>query len=209
MQKQQLYIQLIGNLIIPILGFWLWNWSLYFILLFYILDLFASEMVVYLKINKIKKVGRVDELKSPTLTFALISFLFLTVCIILFHIGILVLHPDINFKNEVWSFLTYKELGIQQWVLLFPLVVLMAISSFKMEFVVPKLFLHQKEKEVWKARLKEHFLLLSFTAILIFIVAAFQLSEVFILVVILVITTGYNYLQGIEKVKSFKQNITP
>lgn len=209
MQKQQLYIQLISNLIIPVLGFWLWDWSLYFILLFYILDIIASEIVTYLKVSKIKKVGVVEEIKSPTLTFALVSALFILVCVSLFHIGILVLHPEINFKNEVWSFLTYKELGIQQWVLLLPLIVLMAISSFKMEFVAPKLFLLQKEKEVWKARLKEQFLLLSFTAILIFIVAAFKISETVILVIIIVITTVYNYLQGIEKVNFFKKHITP
>ena len=116
MQKQQLYIQLLGNLIIPACGFWLWNWSLYFILLFYLLDLIAAEIVTYLKVKKVKQLKTDEQLKSPTSSFIIVSLLFLFLIITEFHVGIAVLHPTIDFKLELLNFLLYEEMGIQQWI---------------------------------------------------------------------------------------------
>ena len=42
-KKTLLFIQIIGELAIPLIGFFFWNWSLYFILLFYMIEnLFAT-----------------------------------------------------------------------------------------------------------------------------------------------------------------------
>ena len=47
-------IQTLGELLIPLLGYFFWNWSFYFIALFYFLDLLASTCILPLKINKIE-----------------------------------------------------------------------------------------------------------------------------------------------------------
>ena len=49
------YIQLVGDAIIPILGFFFWDWNLYFILLFYFLDMLTKEVLLHLKSNKINQ----------------------------------------------------------------------------------------------------------------------------------------------------------
>lgn len=200
MQKQQLYIQLFSNLLIPVLGFWIWGWSLYFILLFYVLDLISSEAVLYLKAKKTKNSGEKKLAKSPFVIYAIISSLFLISIIAEFNLGIVLLHPEINLKDEILAFLSYKELGVQQGFLLIPLVAMMAYSSYRLEFLIPKMYLRQEEKTIWKQHLKDRFLLLSFSAILTLFAVAFQFSEAVILCIILVTTTGYGYLQGKERI---------
>lgn len=206
MQTRQLYTRLLSNLLIPVLGFLLWDWSLYFILLFYMLDIVSSEIVVHLKIKKIQQVGKKTTLKSPSTIYGIISFLFLIATIAELNLGTVLLHPDIDLKGEIWEFITYKELGIQQGFLLIPLVGMMAYSSYKMEFIFPKHYLHQEEKPVWKDHLRERFLLLSFCVILTLFSVGFNFQEWVILTIILVTTTGYNYLQGREQISS---GVTP
>lgn len=193
MQKQQVYIQLIGNLAIPLLGYFWWNWSLYFILLFYTLDLLAGLIVVFLKARKIKQVTQNTQI--PTSTFASVAIMFFALIVALFHIGSALLHPSIDFQKEIITFLTYTEMGIQQWIVLVPMVGLMAYSSYKMEFILPQLFLQQDEKTVWKNYLKEQFLMVAFSAILMLISVAYHFSDLVVLLIILAVTTIYNFLQ--------------
>lgn len=203
MQERQLYLQILSNLLIPVLGFWLWNWNLYFILLFYVLDIVSSEVVVYLKSKKVKEAGKQEAIKSPVNTYKIISGLFLAATIAVIQLGIVLLHPEIVLRKEIWEFLTYKEMGIQQGFLLIPLMIMMAFSSYKIEFLIPKAYLREDQKSIWKFHLKERFLLIAFCAILTFIAAGFQLEEWIILTIILVITSGYTYLQGRERIRKF------
>lgn len=199
MLQRQLYIRLLSNLVIPVLGFWIWDWSLYFILLFYILDLLSNEVVLYLKIKKIKSIRKEPFLKVPSKIYGLVSTLFLILIIAQMNLGIALLYPGFDFQQEIWGFLSYKELGISQGLVLLPLIVMMTYSTYKMEFLIPKNYLRQEEKSVWKEHLKQHFLLLSFCAILILFSVSYRFTETIILVIILVVTTGYNYLQGKER----------
>ena len=48
-------IQVAADAAIPLMGFFLWDWSLYFILLFYLLDLLASEIIAHLSARKIRE----------------------------------------------------------------------------------------------------------------------------------------------------------
>ncbi len=201
MLKRQLYIRLFSNLLIPVLGFWVWNWNLYFILLFYLLDLISSEAVIHLKIKKIKDIVQNKGPEIPSRTYGIVSFLFLMLIIAEIHVGITLYHPDIELKQELWAFLSYKELGIPQGFVLIPLVVMMAYTSYKMEFLAPRLYLHQQEKPTWKNHLKERFVLLAFCVILTLFAVAYHFPEWIVLTIILVVTTVYNYLQGVEQIR--------
>ena len=55
MRIQPKYIQILGDAVIPLLGFFVWNWNIYFILLFYLLDLLVKEVVIHFKSNRIVK----------------------------------------------------------------------------------------------------------------------------------------------------------
>lgn len=203
MLKRQLYIQLISNCIIPILGFWLWNWSLYFILLFYILDILSSEIVQFLKVKKIKEIQETGLIAIPTRTYSIVSILFLFLIILEINTGMILYHPKIEINMEIWVFLSYVEMGIPQGVVLIPLIAMMTYTSYKVDFIVPKAYLHIQEKQLWKSHLKERFVLLSFCIILTLFAVSFNLKEWIVLVVTLVFITGYNYLQGIERISTY------
>ena len=47
------YIEVFGDTIIPVLGYFLWSWDLYFIVLYFILELLFSEGFLHLKAHKI------------------------------------------------------------------------------------------------------------------------------------------------------------
>jgi hypothetical protein len=196
MSERQLYLRLLLNLIIPVLGFWVWNWSLYFILLFYMIDLLSNEVVLHLKIRKIKSIQQQKQLQIPTKIYGAISGLFFLLIISQINLGIVLLYPDFDFKQEIW------ELGISQGFVLLPLIGMMTYSTYKMDFLVPKMYLRQEEKNTWKNHLKEHFLLLAFCVVLTLFSVAYQFSESISMIVILVITTGYNYLQGVDRIKT-------
>lgn len=196
-----LYIQLLSNLLIPVLGFWVWNWNLYFILLFYILDIVSSEIVHFLKVRKIKAIQKPSNIPVPTKVYSFVSILFVILIVAEINIGMKLYHPELNFEKEIRDFLMYKEMGISQGFVLLPLVGLMAYTSYKAEFLMPKLYLHQAEKPLWKYHLKAHFSLLAFCVILTLLAVAYQFPEWVALTIILVITTGYNYLQGRERMK--------
>lgn len=199
--KQQLYIQLFSNIVIPVLGFLWWGWGLYFILLFYMLDILSAEIVTYLKSKKIKDFRKnLPTIALPIKVYQIISFLFLVMIIVEMNIGMLLFNSSIDLKKEFVAFLMYKEIGIPQFVILIPLVVMMAYSSYKVDFLIPKHYLHMTEKTMWKNHIKNHFLLLSFCSILTLISVAFHFSEGLVLSIIILVTTIYNYIQGSQKI---------
>ena len=52
MKTNQAYIQLIGDAVIPLAGALFFDWSLYFILIFYCIDLFVAEVILHVKSKK-------------------------------------------------------------------------------------------------------------------------------------------------------------
>jgi len=208
MHRKQLYLQILSNLIIPVLGFFWWGWNLYFILLFFMLDMVSSEIVHHLKVRKIKASQQTESLliATPTTTYTMVSLLFLLFTLLIINFGMQLYQPTIDLKQEIWSFLSYKEMGIPQGIILLPLIGLMAFMQYKTEFVLPKLHLKQLEKPLWKQHIKERFLLISFSAILLFIASGYGFPEWVVLTIILVFTTLYTYLQGIERIKQMMSN---
>lgn len=197
MLKQQLYLKLASDLIIPILGFWIWDWSLYFILLFFMLDIISSEIVIHLKSRKIIQFN-VENRQYPIRNYTIISALFLMTTILFIHLGILLLHPKMNIQQEIWHFLTYTELGIPQGFLLIPLVFVVAYTSYKTEFIQTQLFMKLDCKTLWKKHITLRFLVLIFCVLLALFGISFKLSEATFLIIVLIVITLYNYLQGRE-----------
>lgn len=149
MNHRMRYIQLALEASIPLLGFFLWDWSLYFILLFYFLDLASNEIIMHLKSKKIADYIHTSETRKSWLKRAAFSLLMLTTGIALIHAALLFIHPGIVFWKEMLAFWQYEEMGIQQGYLFVPLVFLMSYQQYKMEFLMPARFRKLSMKDIW------------------------------------------------------------
>jgi len=119
-KKTLLFIQILGELAIPLLGFFLWNWSLYFILLFYMIEnLFAT----YFQLETFRRFKFLVEKKESALNYKNLSVFvsFWLMEVVLIHLFLFLTTPAIQFGKEVIDFFMYEEMGIPQGFLLVPL----------------------------------------------------------------------------------------
>lgn len=189
-KNKQTIIKLLGDVIIPLLGYFLWNWSLYFILLFYIIDLFVTEFLVHLKIKKIKDYSEKIS-KKEWLIYGGISFLCLIILVGMIHLSIKSIHPNIHFFNEIIAFLSYEEMGLAQGVILLPLIAFMGYTSYKTEFLIPQLFKKIDALQLLKNRIVMLGFAIIFAGFCVIIANYTTLSDVSYLISILVVMSAY------------------
>lgn len=156
MKINQLAIQAIGEAVIPLLGYFFFDWNLYFILLFYFIDLFATEVFLNLKVKKIVEFNRGQNINKKPLLLSAISFILILFLIGVSHVAIYFILPGIDFYDEFILFMNYEELGvpIPQWMLLFPLVFFGNYQQYKMFFLMPARYRTKKIEDVFSSRLK-------------------------------------------------------
>jgi hypothetical protein len=148
------YIEVLGDTIIPLLGYFLWEWNLYFIVLYFILELIFSEAFLHLKFYKIHAFKK---LNKSWLLQGITGFLALTALIIFIHIGFTFLIPTIDFKSQLSLFLSYEDMGIAQGYILFPLLFISGYQKYKMEFIRMKKYETVTIQNVWKSQLIKYF----------------------------------------------------
>ena len=132
--KRAQIIQIAGEALIPLLGYFFWNWNFYFIACFYILDLLANTGFLYRKLKKFRVSATSQQLMVHSVFYLLslagIAFL-----------GILLsseLIADFDLQQQSINFFMLKDMGLPQGFLLIPLVVYAAYLQYKMEFLLPK-----------------------------------------------------------------------
>lgn len=189
MQNKAIYIQLIGDALIPLLGFFLWDWSLYFILLFYLLDLLASEVVVLFKAKKAKGTDSPD--KRP---FWVYSWIILLFNVITFHVGVFLMHPEVNFQEQFVEFMMYEEMGIPQGFVLIPLIGFIAYQQYQMEFVRTGLFTRAVSSKIWARHIVDRLNILIFSLAVVLLLIFVPISEMAILLAIVILSSGYQLL---------------
>jgi hypothetical protein len=200
MKVQPKYIRLLGDALIPLLGYFLWDWSLYFILIFYFIDIIINEIVMHFKSKKILEFNP-EQIKKDWIKFGIQSlFLFLPVLFIA-HFALSIRPTQIDFWKEFIAFLSYKELGIEQGYVLIPLLVLMGYQSYKLEFIIVRKHLNTSLDFIWKPYLKAQLLLLAFSALGLGILSLINLPDVVILLLIIGISSSYNYFTNLKTIK--------
>lgn len=184
------YLKIVADLLIPILGFFWWGWNLYFILLFLLLDFGVSEVLVHLKTKKIKSYSeKVDQTKW--LRFGAASFGLVLLSIGGIHLGMKNIHPTIEFGDEIYNFLAYKEMGVAQGVVLIPLIVLMGYSQYKSEFLMPRLFQSINFEKLWKMHFLNQYAILILISVLCVLTAFTSFHEWVYLVIVLLSIVGF------------------
>jgi hypothetical protein len=182
-------MQLIADALIPVLGFFWWNWSLYFIVLFYLLDYTSNEAIMHFKAKKIAVYQGVD--KRVWLKKGLTSFLLFICAFVLIHLAMRSISPNIQFLKELISFWNYKDMGIEQGYILFPLIAIVSYQRFKMEFILPKRFQKITMLELWKPHLTGHLILIGSIAFVIGLGGFIILPEAVYIIGIVIISSIY------------------
>jgi len=186
-------IQILGDGIIPLLGYFLWDWSLYFILLFYFLDLITKEVLLHLKTKKIKAVQHHNERSflKKWLYKGVLSFIMFCISLFLIHVTMLFLHPNFSASTEIIAFMTYTEMGIPQGILLVPLIIFMGYVQFKNEFIKSKSYLTLKFEFLWKQHLTSNLIILAGAGLSLGISSFIILPEWLFVIAIVIISGVY------------------
>jgi hypothetical protein len=152
-------IQAAADLAIPLLGYFFWNWDFYFILLFYLLDykvFCAFSFVKFHKIIQYKGLQNKFPFLNLFLTVALILIGFIAIIPALYQID-----PAFDLLKNTWAFLSYKEMGIAQGIILIPLLIYAGFMQYKMQFLLTGKFQTTKTSEIWKLHFQTMFLVIA------------------------------------------------
>ncbi len=193
MKSQQAYLQLIGDALIPLFGALFFGWGLYFILIYYFLDLAAQEFIIQLKSKKINQFSG----KKPTFlaNYTAVSVLLLLVGIGLIHVAVYFIHPTIQFQQEWMEFMTYEELGIPQGVVLLPLIAFAAYQQYKMTFLMPAKFRSIRLEDLWRQHHQSQLLVLAAAVITMGFAKLFVLPDLVYVMAIVILRAAYQYWQ--------------
>ena len=104
MRVNQKYVQSFGDALIPILGYFFWNWNFYFILLFFMLDQ-ISRVIFLPQRLKLTEISKQDKNK-----IFLRQLVLLVIELLVIHSAIFLHQNDINFGKEFVSFLSFKDM---------------------------------------------------------------------------------------------------
>jgi hypothetical protein len=156
MLKHQRQIQAFSETLIPLLGFFFFDWGLYFILIYYFIDLIVTEFFVQVKAKKIHTYISASPknrflIKKISLHLILISGILVGV-----HLVLPEIIPEIQFREEIIEFLSYEEAGIPipQGYILLPLIVLGNYQVYKMNFLMRAAFRTMHLETLYKSRFR-------------------------------------------------------
>lgn len=189
-KKTAIIIQLLGELTIPLLGYFLWNWSLFFILAYYLIDILFTN---YFRNETFRKINKRVLKKDQPMDKKSVGFLFVDFFLelVFVHLFIYSLNPNKSIAAEWVNFLLFEDFGIPQVIILLPL--LYFILSIKMNQDV-LVFIHKMKspEELNKLRPKLKYSLISCAIwiIVIWLNYFFAVSEhmnlIFVFIIVLV-----------------------
>jgi len=195
MQQRIKYIQLVFEAIIPLAGYFLWDWSLYFILLFYFIDIFVSEVIVHLKSSKVTRDHGNRENRKAWIRNGFFSATLLLLCLVIIHFAMVQIAVGIDFKNEFIAFWTYEELGVQQGYLLVPLVAFAGYQQYKMEFLIPAKYRNTMVPAIWSPHIQALIIIMAFAGLCVGIAQLVIFPEIVYVLGIVLLSGAYRYMR--------------
>lgn len=164
-------VNAIAEAVIPIMGLLFFDWGIYFILLFYFIDLVATEVFVYIKVNNIIHFQKIDFPFSLRYGRLIFNSVLMLLVIIISQIAVYFIVPGIDFTNQIVEFLSYEEAGlpIPQGYILLPLVILGNYQQYKAMFVKTGVFKMRSWKDLIFSRRRALYIALLGSALAIVI----------------------------------------
>ena len=127
MKSQEKIVILLGDIAFPLIGFFFWNWGFYFIALYFIIDQLAKQAFL---IVRLKNISLQFTEKAILLSKSMALFFFEVLIIILINYQMTV---EFNPINGIIKFLSYEDMGIQQGVVLIPLLIFAELMKTRTE----------------------------------------------------------------------------
>jgi hypothetical protein len=115
LRHQEKIAVLIGDVALPLIGFFFWDWGFYFIALYFLIDQFAKQVFL---LPRLVSAQVILPLKAIIFAKSILLFLFQILLILLINYQ---LNPQFNLFQESINFIMYKDMGIQQGFILVPL----------------------------------------------------------------------------------------
>jgi len=175
--------QSVLEVVFPLAGYFFWDWSLLIIVIFYLIDWLASQVMYTFRLNKVKT--QFNESFGWVLPVSIVVFIVLFLATNLFLYSsfdsIYELIKDSNLNNEIVTF-SKDEL----WYL-FPLIILSYYMMDKMLFYVPKYFTNYSVRPYLYKNIVSNVIatVIIFSGVLIYLVI--EVSDIFTIVLIVLI----------------------
>lgn len=187
-------IQVLMEALIPLLGFFLWDWSLYFILLFYLMDMLSDLFFANVRSRRTQQENRElsvrDWIFRSTFAILLLALIITGTGFALYH-----MNPFHSFLGELKAFWMYEEMGIQQGYLLVPLVFLAAYQQYKMEFLMPARYRSTDHNNIWKPYMKAYLYILGGVFLVLISTVFIVFDEVVYVLLTLMLSSAFKFWQ--------------
>lgn len=187
MKKIEITSAILGDAVLPLVGFLFWDWGFYFIILFFLFDLVIRTLFLN------KRIGLLPSIILPK-AFLLKGIGLVVLEVVILHLLVYLSLNSISFPTEIWGFLSYEELGFAQGIILLPLLFLNEIIRIRNE---KKLGTSQNVRFeiLWNYQLSGLFRILfwSFLLILTFLFSISEITLVSILILTLCIQPFWIY----------------
>ena len=152
---------------IPVIGYLAWGWDLSFILLFYLIDwLLAYGLTIAKGLKRLRYAGKASERQLFNKSLIVSLLLMLAACALI-ALALVQLNPALDWKVRTWEFLVYEELGIQQGLILIPLIVLNGILVYRQQFLFPQRFKVLDMAQITRPLQQQNLLLLATGGVLV------------------------------------------
>ena len=187
MKKIEITSAILGDAVLPLVGFLFWDWGFYFIILFFLFDLVIRTLFLN------KRIGLLPSIILPK-AFLLKGIGLVVLEVVILHLLVYLSLNSISFPTEIWGFLSYEELGFAQGIILLPLLFLNEVIRIRNE---KKLGTSQNVRFeiLWNYQLSGLFRILfwSFLLILTFLFSISETTLVSILILTLCIQPFWIY----------------
>ena len=187
MKKIEITSAILGDAVLPLVGFLFWDWGFYFIILFFLFDLVIRTLFLN------KRIGLLPSIILPK-AFLLKGIGLVVLEVVILHLLVYLSLNSISFPTEIWGFLSYEELGFAQGIILLPLLFLNEVIRIRNE---KKLGTSQNVRFeiLWNYQLSGLFRILfwSFLLILTFLFSISDTTLVSILILTLCIQPFWIY----------------
>jgi len=166
-QRQFTLVQLLLELVIPVLGYFFWHWDTTFILLFYALDWLTAIGFNFLKTSKRLSFTSLKHERKQALVHHCISIFCFLGTFGALYIVLYIIIPHFSLSQRFIDFLAYEDMGLAQGYLLLPLLILNGYSGYKREFLLPKLYERKSIREIHSISSKQNICVLIVALILL------------------------------------------